>query len=81
VVRVQEQPVESDPAGDTELSSRPAGPDPAFAAQLIGQGSSRRGLRGGAPVLDAARTSYLSTEFSGRDDRRPGSGEVTRTKV
>jgi hypothetical protein len=61
----------------------PAAPpaDPAFAAQLITQGTVKRGLRGGKEVLDAARTSYLKTEWSGPADRRPAQGILTRTKV
>ena len=53
----------------------------AFEAQLMTQGSIKRGLRGGKEVLDAARTTYLKTEWSGPNDRRPPQGVVTRTKV
>ncbi len=59
----------------------PPGADAAFAAQVIGQGGQKRGLRGGAPVLQQARSTYLETEWSGPKDRRPPSGAVTRTKV
>ena len=53
----------------------------AFAAQVMGQGGQKRGLRGGQPVLKQARSAYLEAEWSGPQDRRPPSGAVTRTKV
>ncbi|OYX32390.1 MAG: hypothetical protein B7Y99_08775 [Caulobacterales bacterium 32-69-10] len=43
-------------------------------AQLLGQEGARRGLKGGPPVLDAARAAYLDAEFSGEADRRPPVG-------
>ena len=55
--------------------------DVAFSAQLIGQDGQRRGLRGGAPVLDLARTSYNRIEWSGTWDRRARKGHQARTKV
>jgi hypothetical protein len=57
---------------------KPANP---FAAQLIGQDGQRRGLRGGAPVLDAARSAYLGAEYSGENDRRPSSGLLVRKAI
>ena len=42
-----------------------------FTAQLIGQGVSKRGLRGGPETLDKARGAYLGAEWSGVADRRP----------
>lgn len=67
------------PAGerrDETPSSKPrlAPRDPAFSAQLLGQDGQKRGLRGGAPVLNAARSTYLETEYSGEADRRPRKG-------
>lgn len=66
-----------------ETAGRPAGPaarageGPAvFAAQMMGQKGQRRGLKGGPVVLDAARTAYLETEYSGARDRRPRAGVV-----
>ncbi len=53
----------------------------AFAAHLFGQGGQRRGLRGGQPVLDAARAAYLETEYSGPDDRRPPKGLLKKTEI
>jgi hypothetical protein len=52
-----------------------------FAAQLLGQEGKRRGLRGGPETLDAARESYLRTEYSGPADRRPKAGRITRTEI
>ena len=53
----------------------------AFEAQLLTQGTIKRGLRGGKEVLKAARTTYLKTEWSGPADRRPRQGQVTKTKI
>jgi hypothetical protein len=47
-----------------------------FAAQLLGQQGQRRGLKGGAPVLGAARGAYLAAEFAGENERRPAPGLV-----
>jgi len=55
--------------------------DAAYAAQLYGQPGQKRGLRGGAPVLIAARTAYLEAEYSGRYDRRPPQGVITKTAL
>lgn len=79
---------ENPTAGDGDTSPPSPGPAPAivkdaspaaFAAQLLGQKGSRRGLKGGPPVLGAARTTYLETEYSGRDDRRPPKGQRGKT--
>ena len=62
----------------------PTEPDPgpsAFAAQLLGQSGQKRGLRGGVPVLDAARSAYLGAEWSGRSDRRPPRGGLAKTRI
>ena len=71
-----------------ETSVRPASPaaprpsaDPAFAAQLMGQEGQKRGLKGGAPVLDAARSTYLGREYSGAKERRPTAGKTTKTDI
>jgi hypothetical protein len=53
----------------------------AFAAQLMGQGGQKRGLRGGQETLDKARTTYLETEYSGPADRRPRTGRITKTEI
>lgn len=53
----------------------------AFAAHIYGQSQQRRGLKGGKPVLDAARSAYLETEYSGPDDRRPPKGLLKKTEI
>ncbi|MGZ9115177.1 MAG: hypothetical protein ACXW3K_11200 [Brevundimonas sp.] len=74
-------------AEPAEPPARPA-PTPAsdasaaaFAAQMIGQGGQRRGLKGGPPVLDAARSAYLGNEYSGAAERRPQPGKAEDTDV
>ena len=71
-----------------EGAARPASPaapkpsaDPAFSAQLMGQDGQKRGLKGGAPVLDAARSTYLGREYSGSNERRPTAGKTTKTEI
>lgn len=53
----------------------------AFAAHLYGQTGQRRGLKGGQPVLDAARAAYLEAEYSGPADRRPPKGLLKKTEI
>jgi len=53
----------------------------AFAAQMFGQSGQRRGLKGGPPVLDAARSAYLGTEHSGAAERRPLPGKAKDTDI
>ncbi|QLQ12427.1 MAG: hypothetical protein HZY74_02825 [Brevundimonas sp.] len=65
-----EAPGTTDPAGST-----------GFAAQVMGQGGEKRGLKGGASVLSSARKSYLGAEYSGDKDRRPPSGKVSDKDV
>jgi hypothetical protein len=55
--------------------------DAAFAAQLIGQDGQKRGLKGGAPVLNAARSTYLGAEYTGEKERRPPAGSKTKTEL
>lgn len=52
-----------------------------FAAHLMGQTGQKRGLRGGQEVLDSARSTYLGTEYSGKADRRPKAGLLTKTEI
>ena len=81
--------VVSAPAPDeaAEPPARPAPSPPAdggasiFAAQMLGQTGQRRGLKGGPPVLDAARSAYLGTEHSGPADRRPKPGRNEDTDI
>ena len=53
----------------------------AFVAQQMGQSGQKRGLRGGPPVLDAARSAYLGAEYSGAAERRPKTGKTARTDI
>ena len=53
----------------------------AFAAQMLGQSGQRRGLKGGPPVLDAARSTYLGNAYSGAAERRPKPGKASDTDV
>ena len=53
----------------------------AFVAQQMGQKGQKRGLKGGPPVLDAARAAYLGTEYSGPAERRPPVGRASKTDV
>ncbi|MFT4954309.1 MAG: hypothetical protein ACI8U3_000677 [Brevundimonas sp.] len=75
------------PAGEPAPAPAPAPTPPnpvqpaVFAAQMIGQTGARKGLKGGPPVLGAARGSYLGTEYSGAGDRRPKPGKTTRTDI
>jgi hypothetical protein len=50
-------------------------------AQILGQDGVKRGLKGGQPVLDQARTAYLETKYSGPADRRPRRGLITKTEL
>ena len=59
----------------------PLAPPALFAAQVLGQKGQKRGLKGGAPVLDAARSTYLGAEYSGKHDRRPPVGKAKQTEV
>ena len=56
-------------------------PPALFAAQVLGQKGQKRGLKGGPPVLDAARSTYLGAEYSGKHDRRPRAGKARQTEV
>ena len=50
--------------------------DQAFEAHVLGQSGQRRGLKGGQPVLDAARAAYLDAEWRGAGDRRLPAGAL-----
>jgi hypothetical protein len=52
-----------------------------FAAQLLGQDGQKRGLRGGPATLDAAKSSYARTEWSGAADRRARRGGAAKTEA
>ena len=53
----------------------------AFTAQVLGQSGQKRGLKGGPPVLEQARSAYLGAAYSGPNDRRPPPGRVTKTEI
>ena len=53
----------------------------AFDAHLIGQTGEKRGLRAGAPALDAAKANYNRVEWSGRKDRRARKGRIADTEI
>ena len=73
-----EEPAPPPPPKNT---NRGRGAFAAFAAHLIGQPGQKRGLRGGQEVLDAARSTYLGTEYSGEADRRPKAGLIKKTEI
>lgn len=79
--------VADQPAEPAEPPARPAPTPPGdagaavFAAQMMGQSGQRRGLKGGPPVLGAARSAYLGTEHSGVAERRPLPGKARDTDV
>lgn len=60
---------------------RPSPAPAAFVAQQMGQSGQKRGLRGGPPVLDAARSAYLGAEYSGAAERRPKTGKTAKTDI
>jgi hypothetical protein len=91
LVRRQPRPEDAErdeaPAADVAAAqaprapARPYRPPTNLDAHLIAQDNRRRGLRGGQPVLDAARSAYLETEYSGPHDRRHHAGKIARTDV
>ena len=52
-----------------------------FDAQLLGQDGQKRGLRGGPAVIDNAKATYNSIEWSGSKDRRSRKGRIAKTDV
>ncbi|HEX4710515.1 hypothetical protein [Phenylobacterium sp.] len=50
----------------------------AIEAQLQGE---RRGLRGGAKMIEEAKVTYARTEWSGSKDRRRPKGRNTKTEI
>ena len=69
------------PVSPAKPASVPAPPPAAFAAQVLGQPGRKRGLKGGSEVLDVARATYLSREYSGSRDRRPSPGIRKTTDI
>ena len=68
-------------ASPAKPAASPLSPPALFAAQVMGQTGQKRGLKGGPPVLDAARSTYLGAEYSGKRDRRPRVGKASQTEV
>jgi hypothetical protein len=71
-----EPPAEAEPARGGKRGGAAS-----FFAQVLGQPGRKRGLKGGPPVLEEARTAYLEAEWSGPHDRRVRPGKITKTKV
>ena len=75
-------PVTTDSPKTEDVDARPRrSAFGAFAAQMLGQGGQKRGLRGGPETLEQARSTYLETEWSGPADRRPRPGRITKTEI
>ena len=67
---------------ETATPSRtPTGPAASLDAHMLAQGARARGLRGGHKLLQTARSVYLSTEWSGPNDRRVKTGRITKTEA
>jgi hypothetical protein len=77
------QPVEDDAPAPARAAAVPPSDGSAaiFAAQMMGQTGQKRGLKGGQPVLDAARSAYLETNYSGTHERRPKPGRAEDTDI
>ncbi|HEX8471077.1 MAG TPA: hypothetical protein VF633_08195 [Brevundimonas sp.] len=76
--------VDNDPAGPAARKTprtRAEMAAAAFAAQMLGQGGQRNGIKGGPPVMDNARSTYLGAQYSGEHERRPPVGTNTRKDV
>ena len=71
----------SGPARPSPIQPREDVAAAAFAAQLMGQEGEKRGLRGGKPVLDKARSAYLEAEWTGPKDRRLRVGKIAKTEI
>ena len=74
--------IEHEPGGPAPKKRRAtSGADDAtYAAQILG-GGEKRGLKGGPETLERAKSTYLKSEYSGPNDRRPSPGRVTKTKI
>ncbi len=69
------------PSGRRDFAESQTRGESELAAQLMGQDSSVRGLRGGPTVIEAAQSAYNRVEWSGRYDRRAAKGSTTRAQV
>lgn len=61
----------------------PSGPDGAtgFTAQMLGQDSHAPARNVAPAILDAAKTAYVTTQWSGPLDRRARKGAMTKTDL
>ena len=82
------KPVHHDPAGPAARKVAPKGAmteaqaaAAAFAAQVLGQGGQRNGIKGGPALMDNARSTYLGAQYSGEEERRPAVGTNTRKEI
>ncbi len=73
--RERERPRRPRPSASVDASD-----EAIFAAQVL-SGGEKRGLRGGPETLERAKTTYLQSEYSGPNDRRPKPGQVTKTEI
>src|SRR5262249_36603113 len=72
--------VTTEPSEPLETKLRKGG-SASFAAQILGQGGQKRGLKGGPETLGRGRATYRGAEWPGRADRRPRPGRITKTEV
>ena len=68
--------VQDQPGNSSRASHAQAARTQTFEAHVLGQSGQRRGLKGGQPVLDAARAAYLDAEWRGAGDRRLPAGTL-----
>lgn len=54
--------------------------DTPYAAQILG-GGEKRGLKGGPLTIKSANSTYLKSEYSGQNDRRPRPGMIKKTEI
>ncbi len=69
------------PAGPDGRRRPAAGAGASFEAHMAGQTHPRRGLKGGEATLRAARTAYLTTQWTGPEDRRPPTGLLRKVSI
>lgn len=74
-------PVPAEPQAPPPAPEAAPGGPAVFSAHIMAQGEQRRGLKAGASTLDAARSAYNQTEYSGGADRRARKGGLTRTDI
>jgi hypothetical protein len=70
-----------EPASAPPPEHEPISGTSAIQAQLLGQKGARRGLRAGAALINAAKSSYEQINWSGSKDRRTPKGRIAKTDV